>query len=127
MATAAARTKPKPRPGFAARKTNKQRPSRQRSYPDVLTLGEAASFLRVAEQQVESLATAQSLPGRKLGDEWRFLKSALEDWLRTPRTKANREAFLALAGAYRDDPYLDEIVKEAYRRRGRPITDEDAE
>ncbi len=28
-----------------------------------------------------------------------------------------------MAGKYRDDPDLEQIVEEAYRRRGRPITE----
>jgi hypothetical protein len=33
---------------------------------------------------------------------------------------------LELAGKYKDDPDLEQIVEEAYRRRGRPITEDDS-
>ena len=33
---------------------------------------------------------------------------------------------MAMAGKFKDDPDLEEICREAYRKRGRPIT-EDAE
>ena len=45
--------------------------------PEVLTLAEAANFLRVSEDDVLRLAAPQILPGRQIGSEWRFLKSAL--------------------------------------------------
>jgi len=86
---------------------------------DVLTLSEAAAFLRVAEKDVLRLAQVQELPGRKISSEWRFLRSGLRDWLLAPTRKSGKEAMLALAGAWQDDPDIEEIVKEALRRRGR--------
>ena len=50
----------------------------------VLTLSEAAAYLRVAESQVQRLAEMRVLPGRQIGGEWRFLKAGLQDWLRAP-------------------------------------------
>ena len=31
-------------------------------------------------------------------------------------------AMLAMAGAWKNDPYLEDMVEEIYRQRGRPIT-----
>jgi hypothetical protein len=64
------------------------------------------------------------LPGRQLAGEWRFLKSSLRDWLNEPKKSAGNEAFLAIAGKFKDDPYLDEICREIYRQRGRPMTED---
>jgi excisionase family DNA binding protein len=91
---------------------------------EVLTLAEAAAFLRVPEEEVLRLVGPGGLPGRLIGSEWRFSKAAILEWLRTPPPKSSKEAFLALAGAWKDDPDLDKIVREAYRQRGRPITEE---
>ncbi|HEY8506505.1 MAG TPA: helix-turn-helix domain-containing protein, partial [Gemmataceae bacterium] len=49
---------------------------------EILTLPEAASYLRVGEDVLRQLASEQKIPARKIGEEWRFLKSALQDWLR---------------------------------------------
>ncbi len=49
--------------------------------PDVLTLGEAASLLRVDEQALQGAAQRGELPGRRIGDEWRFSTAALLSWL----------------------------------------------
>jgi excisionase family DNA binding protein len=85
----------------------------------VLTLSEAAAYLRVAESKVQRLADVGTLPGRQIGGEWRFLKAGLQDWLRTPGPGSGKEAFLALAGVWSNDPDIDLIVKEAHRRRSR--------
>jgi excisionase family DNA binding protein len=91
---------------------------------EVLTSAEAAAYLRVPEQELLNLIDSAELPGRKIGSEWRFLKSALQDWLRTGPQRPNLEAWLSMAGAWKDDPDLEAIVEEAYRRRGRPITED---
>jgi excisionase family DNA binding protein len=91
---------------------------------EVLTLIETASYLRLSEADVLRLVEEQALPARRLGNEWRFLKTAIQDWLRTgPAPKSNKEAWMELAGACKDDPDLEGIVEEAYRKRGRPITE----
>src|SRR3954454_3507867 len=49
--------------------------------PEVLTLPEAADLLQAEEDVVEAMASGGELPGRKLGDQWRFSRIALIDWL----------------------------------------------
>ena len=91
---------------------------------DVLTLAEAAAYLRVPVSEMAALIEGQGLPARRVGEDWRVLKAAIQDWLRTaPAPRSSKQALLDMAGAFKDDPYLDEIVKEAYRRRGRPMTE----
>jgi excisionase family DNA binding protein len=48
---------------------------------DVLTLADAAELLRIDEQTVAKAAERGELPGRKLGGEWRFARSAVLRWL----------------------------------------------
>jgi excisionase family DNA binding protein len=91
---------------------------------EVLTLAEAAAYLRLSEEKLVGLVRDQGLPGRRIGHEWRFLKAALQDWLRTPQPPAiAQEELMQWAGAFRDDPDLNEIVREAYRQRGRQMTE----
>jgi excisionase family DNA binding protein len=93
---------------------------------EVLTLSEAAAYLRVHAADVQRLAAQHDLPGRQIGKEWRFLKSALEDWLRArPSTLPSKAAQLAVAGSWKDDPYVDQELREIYRQRGRPMTEHD--
>lgn len=49
--------------------------------PDVMTLSEAASLLRVQEAQLRQAAEQGEVPGRLIAGEWRFAHAALLDWL----------------------------------------------
>jgi excisionase family DNA binding protein len=91
------------------------------TWPEVLTLAEAAAYLRVPDAELARMAGSQGLPGRLVGSEWRFSRAAIQDWLRRSSMK---QSLLQLAGSWKDDPYLDEMLKEIYRQRGRPITEE---
>ena len=84
---------------------------------EVFTLSEAAAYLRVTEADLMRLVHDQALPGRQFGTEWRFLKLAIQDWLKTPPKPGSREAVLSSIGSMKDDPYLEEEVKEIYRKR----------
>jgi len=49
--------------------------------PEVLTIEQAAQLLQAEPDDVRALADAGELPGRRIGDEWRFLRSAVLAWL----------------------------------------------
>lgn len=51
------------------------------SPPDVLTVDELAAWLQTDAGTIAKLADDGELPGRKLGDEWRFARDAVLDWL----------------------------------------------
>jgi excisionase family DNA binding protein len=91
---------------------------------DVMTLSEAAAYLRLPEAQVLQLVQQQDLPARHAGPEWRFFKPAIQAWLSEPGPK-KRDFWEACAGAFKDDPDLEEIVKEVYRQRGRPMIEDE--
>ena len=48
---------------------------------EVLTLAEVAELLQVEEEAIHELAEARELPGRRLGEEWRFSRDAVLRWL----------------------------------------------
>lgn len=48
---------------------------------EVLRLHEAAEFVRVSEKTLRHLAREGRIPCQKVGREWRFLKTALRNWL----------------------------------------------
>jgi hypothetical protein len=92
---------------------------------EVLTSAEAAEYLRVSEEALLRAVGPVGVPARLIDGEWRFLKSALQEWLCTDLKPSSRESLLSVAGAWKDDPYLDEMLKEIYRQRGRPMTETD--
>ncbi len=91
---------------------------------EVLTLAEAAAYLRLSEAEVLRLIDEQALPARRLGTQRRFLKSAIQQWLGagTP-IQPGKTAQLAVAGSWKDDPLVEEELKDAHRRRGRSRTE----
>jgi hypothetical protein len=93
---------------------------------EVLTLAEGAAYLRLPEKEVIAAACTQGLPGRLIAGEWRFLKAALQQWLSVsePTAEMRKAAQLALAGTWKDDPDIEEIVEEAMRARGRPLMED---
>lgn len=109
-ATATARRKP----------TSATRNAKRGVVPsDVLTIQEAASYLRTTEAEVLKAIQSASLPARTVGDEWRIHRSAIDDWLRTPVEPTGKAALLALAGHWKDDPTLEALVADAYAERER--------
>jgi excisionase family DNA binding protein len=71
--------------------------------PDVLTLEEAAVYLRLPEETIERQAAQGHIPGRRIEDTWRFLRAAIDDWL---RSYDSRTLLLQQAGALADDKTL---------------------
>ena len=48
---------------------------------EILTPAQLAGLLQVDEETVIAMAERRELPGRKLGDEWRFSREAILAWL----------------------------------------------
>ena len=90
--------------------------------PVVFTLAEAAKFLRVKKTVLQKLADQGRIPARKVGEEWRFLRGALEAWL--TGQSSPRQALLDQVGAFKDDETLMPMLEEIYKARGRPMVEE---
>lgn len=56
---------------------------------EVMTVKEVAEYLRLAESTVYRLVKIGSLPGRKLGGNWRFSRKGLDKWLAETKTEQN--------------------------------------
>ena len=87
------------------------------TWPEVLTLAEAAAFLKVSEETLETEIAQNRIPGQRIGDEWRFLHAGLVNWLsgkqrpqqplsellpKNNETPEEQEAFLKLLGEIRE-------------------------
>ena len=48
---------------------------------EVLNLDEAGKFLKIGKKTLANLAKKGRIPARKIGREWRFVKSVLVAWL----------------------------------------------
>jgi Helix-turn-helix domain len=51
--------------------------------PEVLTLEETSAYLRLSIETVTDQALKGNIPGRKIESDWRFLKIAIDEWLRS--------------------------------------------
>jgi len=60
------------------------------SNPEVLSLNEAMSMLRMRRHTIVDLAKRGELPGRKVGREWRFPRAKLLRWLEGPSVRHAR-------------------------------------
>jgi len=49
---------------------------------EILTIREVAGYLKLPVSTVYRLAERRDLPGHKVGRQWRFHKSVLDDWFR---------------------------------------------
>ncbi len=85
--------------------------------PEVLTLEETAAYLRVSKETIARQAAQGALPGRQIEDTWRFLKAAIDDWL---RSHESRTLLLHQAGALADDESLSALRDTIYTARKRP-------
>ena len=47
---------------------------------DIITLEEVAEYLRLKPQTIYTWAQEKKIPGAKLGKEWRFKKSIIDEW-----------------------------------------------
>ena len=46
-----------------------------------MTLGEAAAYLKFGERTIHRMIQRSEIPCARVGGQWRFLKSVLDDWL----------------------------------------------
>jgi Helix-turn-helix domain len=84
--------------------------------PSVLTLEEVAEYLRLPIESVREHAVQGLILGNEINGEWRFLKSAIDQWLVTPRAsieldfttaQSNNDEILALIASW-DTPEQEE-------------------
>jgi excisionase family DNA binding protein len=88
---------------------------------EVFTLEEAAEYLRVTPDAIERMLARHELPAKQVDGQWRFLKESLRKWMSVEDSK---QAMLASAGVFKDDPHLEELTAEIYRNRGRSMIEE---
>jgi len=50
---------------------------------DVMTIDELAAYLKLSKSSLYQFARAGKVPGVKIGQQWRFQKSAIDEWMRT--------------------------------------------
>lgn len=88
---------------------------------EVLTLEGVAAYLRLPVETIARQASRGQIPGRKVKETWRFLKAAIDDWL---RSYDGRTLLLQQAGAFAGDETLEALRQSIYTARKRPEVEE---
>ena len=83
---------------------------------NVFTLKEMAVYLKMPEEKIEKQVLHGEIPGRRIENEWRFLKTAVDEWLKSYDT---RNILISQFGALSDDEKLEELRMKIYSERGR--------
>ena len=52
-------------------------------------------------------------------------ETTVQSWLSVPSPRGRDQGIWAAAGVLKDDPYLDDMLKEIERMRGRPAAEGD--
>ncbi|MGH9803044.1 MAG: helix-turn-helix domain-containing protein [Blastocatellia bacterium] len=82
----------------------------------VLTLEEAANYLKLPSETIGREATQGNIPGRQIANSWRFLKSAIDDWL---WGRDNRTILLQQAGAMKRRSIRGRVAPDDLRMAGK--------
>jgi len=70
---------------------------------EILTIEEVASYLRLTPQTIYRWAQEKRIPAAKLGKEWRFRRSIIDQWL-DAQILADESGFGHLKQTQRDHP-----------------------
>jgi len=80
-------------------------------------IGGSREIPRLPKDTVVRQAAQGTIPGRQIEDTWRFLKTAIDEWL---RSYDSRTLLLQQAGALTEDESLPALLKTIYATRKRP-------
>jgi excisionase family DNA binding protein len=75
----------------------------QQSLPneEVLTTEEAAKYLKIHPRTLTRFARAGNIPSFQIGTHWRFLRSALDEWMHSEVTSNTNSSLSASTGKER--------------------------
>jgi nitrogen PTS system EIIA component len=104
---------------------------------EVLTLGEAATYLKLGERTIHRMIQRAEIPCARVGGQWRFLKSVLDDWLLSRMQVLPRNELAPLLGMadgsvqlsagidprFVVDPILPGSMREVLSQLARPLAD----
>jgi excisionase family DNA binding protein len=65
------------------------------SFPEIMTIGETAQYLRISQSSLYKLAQGRRIPCQKVGRHWRFRREAIDRWLEEKPFLANSQQFVS--------------------------------
>jgi len=83
---------------------------------DIFTVGHVAAYLQLPIPTVYRLAERREIPGHKVGRQWRFQRTVIDEWLR--RLSETRTKTILVAD---DDDDVREVLAEALEGPARRV------
>ena len=80
---------------------------------ELMTIQEAASYLRIKDSTLYKLAQQGKVPGTKVGGAWRFKRNVLDDWLSGQWRQVRGNVLIV-----DDDARVRDILQEIIIRQG---------
>ena len=80
---------------------------------DLMTVKEAAEYLKLNKMTVYRLAQKHKIPASKVGGAWRFSKDTLDDWIKA-QSSMDKRGILVVD----DDPLICELIEDVISRQG---------
>jgi excisionase family DNA binding protein len=59
--------------------------------PDLMTLEQLAKYLQMSEAKIYKLAQAGTIPGYKIGHQWRFAEKEIEEWIKAQKPSKKKK------------------------------------
>lgn len=87
---------------------------------EVLNMDQLAEYLGMSKASIYHLVASGKIPGTKIGKQWRFSRSAIDEWL----SKAGKEYIDALV--VEDDPVIRDVIVRALRAAGHHTAEADS-
>lgn len=58
--------------------------------PEIMTISEAAQYLRISSSSLYKLAQEGRIPCQKVGRHWRFSRPAIQEWIAQKRSSKDQ-------------------------------------
>jgi excisionase family DNA binding protein len=88
----------------------------RKSRGEILTIRDVANYLKLPVSTVYRLAERRDLPGHKVGRQWRFHKSVLDEWFRTHAASARATVLVV-----DDEQAVRDVMVEALESKQRNV------
>ena len=84
------------------------------SLGDIMTLADVSRYLKVAEKTVLRLVHRREIPCAKVGNQWRFLKPVLDDWLSAKMQVVPRNDLARLIAQGNEAVLISRIIRREF-------------
>jgi excisionase family DNA binding protein len=85
-----------------------------REEQEILTLAELAQFLKISEKSIVRMAQRSEIPFAKIGSQWRFKKTMIEDWLVSRMHLASPSTLTKLIESGEVTPSLSRLIPPSH-------------